>query len=115
MRAALPRSGTSEKHYTHYLAEFLFTKQYTYNERILQFFKIIARLYSLINWYKCSYIFVILSHATSFSVDDYETSSTVLSLVGFQLVTNPDVQAKLRDEIISVLDKYDGIITYVIK
>lgn len=49
MRTALPRFDTSEKHYTHYLAEFLFKKQYTYNEQIPQFFKIMACLYPLNN------------------------------------------------------------------
>ncbi|GAB1867046.1 Probable cytochrome P450 6a13 [Camponotus japonicus] len=55
---------------------------------------------------------VLTSHATSFFIDGYETSSTVLSFVGFQLANNPDVQAKLREEVISVLNKYEGVITY---
>ncbi|RLU14819.1 hypothetical protein DMN91_012706 [Ooceraea biroi] len=32
MRAALPRFGTSQNHYMHYLAEFVFKKQYSFNE-----------------------------------------------------------------------------------
>ena len=35
-----------------------------------------------------------------------------MSFVGFQLASHPDVQAKLRNEVMSVLDKYDGVITY---
>ncbi|KAL6430830.1 hypothetical protein ACFW04_006979 [Cataglyphis niger] len=55
---------------------------------------------------------VLTSHAVSFFADGYETSSTVLSFVGFQLANHQDVQAKLREEVISVLNKYDGVITY---
>lgn len=52
------------------------------------------------------------AHAVSFFIDGYETSSTVLSFIGFYLSTHPKVQEKLREEIISVLMKYDGVITY---
>ncbi|XP_029178684.1 cytochrome P450 9e2-like [Nylanderia fulva] len=55
---------------------------------------------------------ILTSHAVSFFLDGYETSSITLSFVGFQLASHPDVQEKLRNEVISVLDKYDGVITY---
>ncbi|XP_071574201.1 cytochrome P450 9e2-like [Temnothorax nylanderi] len=55
---------------------------------------------------------IIASHAVSFFIDGYETSSTVLSFIGFNLATHPEVQEKLRDEVVSVLNKYDGVITY---
>ncbi|XP_029178682.1 probable cytochrome P450 6a13 [Nylanderia fulva] len=55
---------------------------------------------------------VLASHAVSFFLDGYETSSITLSFVGFQLASHPDVQEKLRNEVISVLEKYDGVITY---
>ncbi|KAL6430828.1 hypothetical protein ACFW04_006978 [Cataglyphis niger] len=55
---------------------------------------------------------VLTSHAVSFFIDGYETSSTVLSFIGFQLASHQDVQAKLHEEVISVLNKYDGVITY---
>jgi len=55
---------------------------------------------------------MVTSQAMSFFLDGYETSSTVMSFVGFQLATHPKVQEKLRQEIITVLDKYDGVITY---
>ncbi|KMQ84580.1 cytochrome p450 9e2, partial [Lasius niger] len=55
---------------------------------------------------------VLASYAVTFFIDGYETSSIVLSFVGFQLASHPDVQAKLRIEVLSVLDKYDGVITY---
>lgn len=52
------------------------------------------------------------SQAMSFFIDGYETSSIVLSFIGFNLSAHPKVQEKLREEVISVLDKYDGVITY---
>ncbi|XP_071639298.1 probable cytochrome P450 6a13 [Temnothorax longispinosus] len=55
---------------------------------------------------------MITSHALSFFIDGYETSSTVLSFIGFNLATHPEVQEKLRDEVVSVLNKYDSVITY---
>lgn len=55
---------------------------------------------------------MITAHAMSFFVDGYETSSTVMSFVGFHLASNPEVQKKLREEVISVIDKYNGEITY---
>ncbi|KAH0952173.1 hypothetical protein HN011_012211 [Eciton burchellii] len=55
---------------------------------------------------------VLTSHAVSFFIDGYETSSTVLSFVGFQLANHPKVQEKLREEVMSVLNKYDDVITY---
>ncbi|EGI69511.1 PREDICTED: cytochrome P450 9e2-like [Acromyrmex echinatior] len=55
---------------------------------------------------------ILTSHAVSFFVDGYETSSSVLSFVGFHLANNPKVQEKLREEVVSVLNKYDGVITY---
>ncbi|KYN27751.1 PREDICTED: cytochrome P450 9e2-like [Trachymyrmex cornetzi] len=55
---------------------------------------------------------ILTSHAVSFFVDGYETSSAVLSFIGFNLANNPKVQEKLREEVMSVLNKYDGVITY---
>lgn len=55
---------------------------------------------------------VLASHAMSFFVDGYETSSGVLRYVGYQLADHPEVQEKLREEVMTVLAKYDGTITY---
>lgn len=52
------------------------------------------------------------SHALSFFVDGYETSSIVLSFIGYQLSVNADIQQKLRDEVCTVLEKHDGALTY---
>ncbi|KAL6430827.1 hypothetical protein ACFW04_006977 [Cataglyphis niger] len=55
---------------------------------------------------------MLTSHALSFFLDGYETSSSAMSFVGFQLASHPKVQEKLRKEVMTVLDKYDGVITY---
>ncbi|EFN80109.1 Cytochrome P450 9e2 [Harpegnathos saltator] len=55
---------------------------------------------------------VLAAHAMSFALDGYETSSSVLSFVGFQLAAHPEGQGKLREEVTSVLSRYDGVLTY---
>ncbi|XP_032676624.1 cytochrome P450 9e2-like [Odontomachus brunneus] len=55
---------------------------------------------------------VLASHAVSFFIDGSETSGSTLSFVGFHVAAYPEVQKKLREEIISVLEKYDNILTY---
>lgn len=55
---------------------------------------------------------VLASHAVSFFIDGSETSSATLSFVGFHLAAYPKVQKKVREEIMSVLTKYDGTLTY---
>ncbi|KYN37695.1 putative cytochrome P450 6a14 [Trachymyrmex septentrionalis] len=55
---------------------------------------------------------MIAGHAMSFVVDGYETSSSVMSFIGFYLAQYPDIQEKLREEVTSVLNKYGGEITY---
>jgi len=42
MRTALLRFSVREGHYEHYLAKFMFKKQYDFNDRISQFFKLIT-------------------------------------------------------------------------
>ncbi|KAL0126355.1 hypothetical protein PUN28_005031 [Cardiocondyla obscurior] len=55
---------------------------------------------------------ILTSHAVSFFVDGYETSSIVLSFIGHNLAAHPEVQKKLREEVVSVLNKHNGEITY---
>ncbi|EFN68178.1 Probable cytochrome P450 6a13, partial [Camponotus floridanus] len=55
---------------------------------------------------------ILASHALIFFIDGYDTSSTIMSFVGFQLATHPKVQEKLRKEVMTVLDKYGGAMTY---
>ncbi|XP_011869802.1 PREDICTED: cytochrome P450 6a2-like [Vollenhovia emeryi] len=50
--------------------------------------------------------------ALSFVLDGYETSSTVMSFIAFHLATYPEIQKKLREEVMSVTNRYNGEITY---
>ena len=47
MRSALSRFSVREVHYEHYLAEFMFKNRYDFNDRLPQFFKLMASLYPL--------------------------------------------------------------------
>ncbi|XP_071576224.1 uncharacterized protein [Temnothorax nylanderi] len=47
IRSVIPKYGTRNYHYVHYLAEFLFKRKYVYCERICKFFEIMATLYPL--------------------------------------------------------------------
>ncbi|XP_029664335.1 probable cytochrome P450 6a13 [Formica exsecta] len=55
---------------------------------------------------------MLASHTLSFFIDGYGSTSTVMSFIGFQLASHSKVQEKLRKEVMTVLDKYDGVITY---
>ncbi|XP_047370380.1 cytochrome P450 6a2-like [Vespa velutina] len=52
------------------------------------------------------------SHAVTFFIDGYETSSVTLSFICFDLSVHYDIQEKLRKEIKDVLGKHQGEITY---
>lgn len=54
----------------------------------------------------------IAAQAFVFFLAGFETSSSTLSFLMYEMALNPDYQNKLRDEIRSVLKKYDGNITY---
>ena len=47
MRGAIPRYGISKKHYKAYLAEFMFKRFYSYQNRIEAFFSTIAIMYPI--------------------------------------------------------------------
>lgn len=55
---------------------------------------------------------MLASHVFSFFVDGFETSSVTLSFVAYQLAKHPEIQEKLRQEVLTVLEKYDGELTY---
>ncbi|XP_012227316.1 cytochrome P450 6j1-like [Linepithema humile] len=55
---------------------------------------------------------LLTAQAFSFVVDGYETSSIVMSLVGYQLAVHQEIQEKLRKEVMSVFKKYNDEITY---
>ncbi|XP_077280981.1 cytochrome P450 6a2-like [Temnothorax americanus] len=54
---------------------------------------------------------MLTGQAMSFFIGGYETS-TVMSFIGFHLASHPKIQEKLREEVVTVLDRYDGEITY---
>lgn len=47
-----------------------------------------------------------------FFMAGYETSSTTMSFCLFELAMNPDIQEKLREEVLTTLQKYDQQVTY---
>ncbi|XP_026481493.1 cytochrome P450 6j1-like [Ctenocephalides felis] len=51
-------------------------------------------------------------HAVSFLTDGYETSSAVMAFVFYAVAKHKHVQDKLRQEILDVLKKHDGQVTY---
>ncbi|KYN37696.1 Cytochrome P450 6j1 [Trachymyrmex septentrionalis] len=55
---------------------------------------------------------ILMGQAMSYVLDGYETSSSIMSFIGFYLARYPKIQEKLREEVVSVLNKYDGEITY---
>lgn len=48
----------------------------------------------------------------TFYADGFETSSIALSFALFEIAANPEIQRKVMKEVDTVLDKYDGEITY---
>ncbi|XP_071862766.1 uncharacterized protein [Bombus fervidus] len=54
---------------------------------------------------------VLAAHAVSFFGDGVETSSATLRFVGYDLAAHPDIQEKLRNEVLSTIAKH-GDLTY---
>ncbi|XP_043598294.1 cytochrome P450 9e2-like [Bombus pyrosoma] len=52
---------------------------------------------------------VIVAHALSFFLDGTETSSLTLNYIGYDLAVHPDVQEKLRNEVMSKIEKHGGL------
>ena len=50
----------------------------------------------------------IAAHALSFFLDGTETSSLTLNYIGYDLAIHPDVQEKLRKEVMSKIEKHGG-------
>jgi len=53
-----------------------------------------------------------VAQALAFLIAGYETSSTTLSFALYELALHPDIQQSLRAEIVQVLSKHDGKLTY---
>lgn len=51
----------------------------------------------------------IISHSASFFLEGYETSSISLSFVGYQLARHTEIQQRVRDEVVAMVEKHDGI------
>ncbi|PSN43541.1 hypothetical protein C0J52_03714 [Blattella germanica] len=54
----------------------------------------------------------VAAQAITFFGDGFETSSGALSFALYALAVNPDVQIKAREEVVSVLNKYGGKLTF---
>ena len=53
-----------------------------------------------------------MAQALSFLIGGYETSSTTLSFALYELAMHPEIQQSLRAEIVQVLSKHGGKLTY---
>jgi cytochrome P450 family 6 len=53
-----------------------------------------------------------VAQALSFLLGGYETSGTTLSFALYELALHPEIQQSLRAEILQVLSKHDGQLTY---
>jgi cytochrome P450 len=53
-----------------------------------------------------------VAQALSFLLGGYETSGSTLSFALYELALYPEIQHRLRAEILQVLSKHDGKLTY---
>ena len=53
-----------------------------------------------------------VAQALAFLIGGYEPSASTLSFALYELALHPEIQQSLRSEIVQVLSKYDGKLTY---
>jgi cytochrome P450 len=53
-----------------------------------------------------------VAQALTFLIAGYETSGSTLSFAMYELALHPEIQLSLRTEILQVLSKHDGKLTY---
>jgi len=53
-----------------------------------------------------------VAQALSFLVAGYETSASILTFALYELALHPEIQQSVRAEILQVLSKHDGKLTY---
>jgi cytochrome P450 family 6 len=53
-----------------------------------------------------------VAQATQFFLAGFETSSSAITFALYELAVNQDIQRKLRKEIVNVLSRFNGIISY---
>jgi cytochrome P450 family 6 len=53
-----------------------------------------------------------VAQAFEFLIAGYETSATTLSFALYKLALHPEIQHRLRAEILQVLNKHNGELTY---
>lgn len=53
-----------------------------------------------------------ISHAFSFFIEGSETSGNVLSFALYAMAKNPDIQQRLREEMLEVLERHNNELTF---
>jgi len=53
-----------------------------------------------------------VAQALTFLIAGYETSGSTLTFALYELALHPEIQQRLRAEIVQVLSKHDGKLTY---
>lgn len=54
----------------------------------------------------------VIAQSILFLIAGFETSSTLLAFISYELVINQNIQVLLREEICSVLERHNGKCTY---
>jgi cytochrome P450 len=54
----------------------------------------------------------VIAQSILFLIAGFETSSTLLAFISYELVINQNIQVLLREEIYSVLERHNGKCTY---